>query len=182
MAKSNSGAGTDVRRLVYAALCLALCQVLPFLTGQIPQFGQMLCPMHIPVLLCGFLCGWQYGLAVGFIGPLLRMMLFGIPPMPTALVMAFELAAYGALAGLFYRTFPKTTPFIYVSLILAMLLGRVVYGVASLIILGIRGTAFTFQAFLAGAFINAWPGILLHIILIPLIVIALKKAKLMPDD
>ena len=172
----------SVKKLVFAALCLALCIVLPFLTGQIPQIGGMLSPMHIPVLLCGFLCGWPYALAVGLVAPLLRHLMFGIPPILTALVMTFELGAYGAFAGIFYQILPKKTSCIYVALLLAMLAGRVVYGVASFIILGVSGTAFTFQAFLSGAFLTAWPGILCHIIVIPLIVIALKKAKLMPND
>lgn len=172
----------SVKKLVLAALCLALCLVLPFLTGQIPQIGAMLSPMHIPVLLCGFLCGWPYALVVGLIAPLLRHVLFGMPPIMTALVMTFELAAYGAFSGIFYKLLPKKNAYLYVALILAMLAGRVVYGVASLIILGISGSAFTFQAFLTGAFLTAWPGILCHIILIPLIVIALKKANLMPND
>lgn len=172
----------SVKKLVFAALCLALCIVLPFLTGQIPQIGGMLSPMHIPVLLCGFLCGWPYALAVGLVAPLLRHLMFGMPPILTALVMTFELGAYGAFAGFFYQILPKKTSCIYVALLLAMLAGRVVYGVASFIILGVSGTAFTFQAFLSGAFLTAWPGILCHIIVIPLIVIALKKAKLMPND
>ena len=172
----------SVKKLVFAALCLALCIVLPFLTGQIPQIGGMLSPMHIPVLLCGFICGWPYALVVGLVAPLLRHVMFGMPPIMTALVMTFELAAYGAFAGIFYKLLPKKTAYLYVALILAMLAGRVVYGLASLVILGVSGSAFTFQAFLAGAFITAWPGIICHIILIPLIIIALKKAKLMPND
>ena len=110
-----------VLRLTYSALYLAIALVLPFLTGQIPQIGSMLCPMHIPALLCGFVCGWPWGLAVGFIAPLLRSALFGMPTMfPAAVAMAFELAAYGAVAGLLYRVLPKRTGCIYVALIAAM--------------------------------------------------------------
>ena len=99
-----------VLRLTYSALYLAIALVLPFLTGQIPQIGSMLCPMHIPALLCGFVCGWPWGLAVGFIAPLLRSAFFGMPTMfPAAVSMAFELAAYGAVAGLLYRVLPKRT-------------------------------------------------------------------------
>ncbi len=113
--------------MAYSGLFLALCLLLPFLTGQIPQFGNMLLPMHLPVLLCGFICGWPYGLAVGFISPLLRSMLFGMPPMfPTAVAMAFELAVYGLLSGLFYKIFPENV-FIYVSLLLAMVGGRLIW-------------------------------------------------------
>lgn len=171
----------SVKKIVLSGACLALCMVLPFLTGQIPTIGKALSPMHIPVLLCGFLCGWPYGLVVGFLAPLLRFSLFGMPPLfPTGLGMAFELAAYGAFCGFLYRKLPDKPQYIYVSLLSAMLAGRVVWGIAQVILLGIAGSPFTFSAFLAGAFINAVPGIICHIVLIPPIVMALKKAGLIP--
>ena len=90
----------SVQNLTLAALFLAAGLVLPFLTGQIPQIGSMLLPMHLPVLLCGLVCGWQYGALIGFVLPLLRFALFGMPPIfPTGIAMCFELAAYGFLAG-----------------------------------------------------------------------------------
>ena len=169
----------QIRRMVFAALCLALALVLPFLTGQIPQVGSALCPMHIPVLLCGFLCGWPWGLAVGFIAPLLRSVVFGMPPMiPTALAMAFELATYGAVAGFLYRKFPQQLPWIYVSLLIAMIAGRVVWGVARLILAGIQGNGFTFAMFISGAITTAIPGIIVQLILIPVIVNALEEGGL----
>jgi len=165
------------KNLVLSALFLALCILLPFLTGQVPQIGSMLLPMHIPVLLAGFFCGWQYGLLVGLIAPLMRSLLFFMPPMfPTAVAMAFELAAYGCLSGLLYRAFPKNLFGAYAALILAMLAGRAVWGAASLAFYGIAGKAFTFAAFLAGAFINALPGILLQLVLIPALVVLLGRA------
>jgi thiamine transporter ThiT len=171
-----------LRNLVFAALCLALCMVLPLLTGQIPQFGQMLLPMHIPVLLCGFLCGWPWGLAVGAIAPIMRSLIFETPPLyPTALAMTFELAAYGAVSGLLYRLLPKKPWRIYAALLGAMAAGRVVWAVASLIIYGIQGDAFTLKMFLGGAFLQAWPGIIVQIVLIPPIVYALGKAKLIDE-
>ena len=173
-ASSNS---LQVRRMTYSALCLALALVLPFLTGQIPQIGSALCPMHLPVLLCGFLCGWPWGLAVGFIAPLLRSVIFGMPPMiPTALAMAFELATYGALAGFLYRKFPKTIPGIYASLLIAMICGRLVWGVVRLILAGVQGNGFTFAMFLSGAITTAIPGIIAQLVLIPAIVYAMEKA------
>lgn len=169
----------SVLKLVYAAVCLALALVLPFLTGQIPQIANKISPMHIPVFICGFACGPTMGLVVGAIAPILRSILFGMPVMmPKAIAMAFELAAYGAFAGLFYRLFSKKPFFIYMDLILAMIIGRLVWGMATFILLGISGTAFTFEAFLAGALLNAIPGIVLHILLIPPVVIALRKAGL----
>ena len=169
----------QIRKLTYAALFLALALVLPFLTGQIPQIGSALSPMHIPVLLCGFLVGWPWGLAVGFIAPLLRSVIFGMPVMvPGAVAMAFELAVYGLVSGILYRLLPKKKWSIYVTLVVAMLAGRAVWGIARLIIAGLSGNSFTWALFLAGAFTNAIPGIILHIVLIPVIVMVLERSGL----
>lgn len=169
----------SIFQLTYSALFLALALVLPFLTGQVPQIGAMLCPMHIPVLLCGFTCGWAPGLIVGFIAPLLRSLIFGTPFMyPVAVSMAFELACYGAVSGLLYRAFPKKNIYIYVSLIISMIAGRIVAGIANVILYGIKGNEYTFEAFISASIIKAVPGIILHIVLIPVLVIVLKKAKL----
>ncbi len=171
------------RTLVFAAMCLALAIVLPFLTGQIPEIGQMLSPMHIPALLCGFICGPVWGLIVGFVAPLLRSAIFGMPPFPTvALPMAFELAAYGLASGLLYRLLPKKIPYIYVSLITSMICGRIVWGIAKLILTVAQKSSFTFTMFITGAVTSAVPGIICHIILIPLIVMALKRAKMLSEQ
>ena len=168
----------QTRKLTCAALFLALALVLPFLTGQIPEIGKMLSPMHIPVLLCGFLCGWPWGLAVGFIAPLLRSVLFGVPVMfPGAVAMAFELAVYGALSGLLYSILPRKTRSIYVTLIVSMIAGRVVWGIVRWILAGLSGSSFTWELFIAGAVTNAVPGIILHIVLIPVLVIVLERAR-----
>ena len=173
---------TSVRKLTYAALCLALALVLPFLTGQIPEIGSMLCPMHIPALLCGFLCGTPWGLAVGGVAPILRSLLFSRPPMFSAIPMAFELAAYGAVAGILYRRLPRRKGRIYLSLILAMIAGRLVWGIVQVVMMGLQGSAFTMEAFLAGAITTAIPGIILQLVLIPAVVAALEKAKMIPEN
>ena len=171
---------TGTLKLVYAAVCLSLCLVLPFLTGQIPEIGSKLSPMHLPVLLCGFLCGWQYGLAVGAVAAPLRFLLFTMPPFPNCLFMAFELAAYGLMTGLFYKVFPKKAGYIYVNLTLSMLIGRIVWGAARFALMGLTNTTFSFQLFLSGAFLDAIPGIICQIVLVPLIVIALQRANGLP--
>ena len=166
-------------KMIYAAMFLAMSYVMPFLTGQIPEIGSMLCPMHIPVLLCGFICGWPWGLAVGFTAPLLRSFALGMPPLfPTAICMAFELAAYGASSGLLRKILPKKKISIYISLFVSMLVGRIVWGCAMLVCMGINGGAFTFTAFIAGAFTNAIPGIIAQIVLVPIIVMVLEDAKI----
>lgn len=168
-----------IRDLTYAALCLALALVLPFLTGQIPQVGSALCPMHIPVLLAGFLCGPWWAGAVGAAAPLLRFALFGMPPpLPTGLAMTFELLSYGVAAGLLYRLLPKKPVYVYVSLVGAMLIGRCVWGLAASVIFTALGSPFSWAIFAAGAFTNAIPGIVLHILLIPALVLALRRAKI----
>lgn len=169
----------NVLKLVFAALFLALAYVLPFVTGQIPEIGSMLCPMHLPVLLCGFICGQYWGALVGVAAPLLRSVTLGMPPLfPTAVCMAFELAAYGATAGLMRKVLPKKKPYIYCSLMISMLVGRLVWGAAMFICLGASGGSFTFAAFLAGAVTNAIPGIVIQIILIPILVMIIENAKI----
>ncbi len=171
------------RNLALSGLFIALGYIMPFFTMQIPAIGSMLCPMHIPILLCGFLCGAPYGVIVGFVTPLLRSAMVGMPPFyPVALAMAFELAAYGFLAGVFYKKLPKKALFIYVDLILAMIGGRIIWGIAALLLYGIKGNAFTLAIFINGAFINAIPGIVIQIILIPVIVMALQRANLIHTD
>jgi len=167
---------TNVKTLVLAALFLALALVLPFLTGQIPQIGSMLCPMHIPVLLCGFFCGWPWGLAVGLIAPVLRSLLFGMPPMfPVAVCMAFELATYGAVSGLLHSKLPRRKLSVYVSLLSAMVAGRLVWGLAQFFCVGLDVSAFGLAAFWSGAVTTAIPGIVIQIVLIPVLVIMLQK-------
>lgn len=162
---------------------LAIGIILPFFTGQIPQIGNLLLPMHFTIFLCTFICGWQYGTAVGVMLPLLRSFMFGAPVLfPNAISMAFELCVYGLIAGIIYQsTKNKNILSVYTSMITAMICGRVVWGIAQLILLGIKSEAFTLQMFFTAAFVNAIPGILLQLILIPPIISALnlknKKAE-----
>jgi hypothetical protein len=159
---------------------MAIGFVLPYLTGQIPQIGNMMLPMHIPVLLCGLVCGWKYGLTVGFILPLMRSLLLGMPPLfPIATAMAFELAAYGFIIGFIYnRSRWQCIIALYRSLIIAMIAGRVVWGAAMTVLLGFGENTFTWQAFTAGALINAIPGIVVQLAIIPAIMVALNRTGL----
>ncbi|MBR3869536.1 MAG: ECF transporter S component [Clostridia bacterium] len=169
---------SSLLKMILAALFLALAYVLPFLTGQIPEIGAMLCPLHIPVLLCGFICGWPWGLVLGFVAPLFRSITLGMPVLfPTAVCMAFELAAYGFVAGLMHRKLPRKKPYIYCSLLTAMIIGRLVWGAAMFVCMGVSGGSFTFAAFLAGAITNAIPGIIVQIVLIPVLVMILDNPK-----
>ena len=166
-----------IKPLVISAMLLCLGYVLPFLTGQIPQVGNLLLPMHIPVLLCGMICGWQYGAVVGFIIPLTRSLFFGMPILyPTAIYMAFELLTYGFISGLIYKKAKKhNLKAVLISLIPAMLCGRIIYGTVKTILLGLEGESLGFAAFIGGAFTEAVPGIILQLILIPTIILAVEK-------
>lgn len=167
-----------VQNLVLSAMFLALGLVLPFVTGQIPEIGSMLLPMHIPVLLCGLICGWPYGAAVGFILPPLRYVLFGMPPIfPNGVAMAFELMTYGLLSGLLYsRARWHCVISLYRCLIAAMIGGRVVWGVVRVLLTGVASEPFTWQMFLSGAFLTAIPGIILQLVFIPAMMVALDRA------
>ncbi len=180
---SAAGAVPAYRKLTLSALFLALALVLPFLTGQLKELGSMLCPMHIPVLLCGLLCGWPWGLAVGVLSPLLRSVLFGMPPMfPIGVSMAFELAVYGAVAGALYRGLPgRGAGRVYAALLPAMVAGRLVWGLVRFLIAGLQHTQFTLELFLAGAVTTALPGIVLQLVLIPLLVLAVERHTAAPQ-
>ena len=175
----------NIKNLTSSAVCLLLCMILPLLTGQIPQIGMALAPMHIPVLLCGFVAGPAYAMIVGLVAPLLRMLLFGMPMPFMAITMCFELAVYGLVSGVLYMLLPKKIMFIYVSLIAAMLIGRIAWGIAAMQlvsaaifpVLPMGWVQFGWSEFLSAAFVTAVPGIIAHIILVPLIVIALQKAR-----
>ena len=169
-----------LKNMALAALFLAIGLVLPFFTGQIPAVGKMLLPMHIPVLLCGLICGWQWGLGVGFVLPVLRSVLFSMPVMyPTATAMAFELAAYGAVIGYLYaRSKWRCVKALYKCLIPAMIAGRIVWGAVMVVLMGLGGSAFTWELFLGGALLNALPGIALQLVLIPAVMVLLDRTKL----
>lgn len=165
--------------LVLAAMFMAIGIVLPFFTGQIPQIGSMLLPMHLPVLLCGLICGWQYGGVVGFLLPLVRSLWLGMPPILTAAAMAFELAAYGVIVGVLYnRSKWKCVLSLYRALVVAMIGGRIVWGLATVVITGVAGEAFTWGMFVSGALLNAIPGIVLQLVFVPAVMVTLNRTGL----
>lgn len=177
MAKKKKTAKTSY--LIMALICLAISVVLPMLTDQVPRFGQGLRPMHIPVLIAGFACGPVIGFVVGLAAPMLSLLIHGVPAfMPMGFAMGLELATYGLIAGLLYSQLPRKTESIYVSLITAMIVGRIVWGASMIVLSGRAQTQFTYQMFMKYAFIDAVPAILFHIVLIPAVVIALEKANL----
>lgn len=169
----------NIHNLSLSAMFLALTFLLPLLTGQIPQLGERFCPMHLPVFLCGYLCSGPWGLAVGFIAPLLRSVTVGVPApfFPKAFSIAFELAAYGFISGSLYRLLPKKKSNLYLSLVVSMVLGRLVRGFVQLCCVGLDVTEYTFSAFWTVSVVNALPGIIIQLLLIPVLVAAAEKYK-----
>lgn len=173
----DSKSKKSIQNLILSAMFIAIGMVLPFFTGQIPQIGNMLLPMHIPVLLCGLICGWEYGVVVGFSLPILRSFIFGMPVIyPVAIAMAFELATYGFVSGFLYsHSRLKGLKSLYCCLIPAMLAGRVVWGIVEVILLGMGNNSFTWEMFMSGAFLNAIPGIILQLVFIPAVMVVLNR-------
>ncbi len=169
-----------LKKLCLSAMFIAIGIILPFFTGQIQQIGNMLLPMHIPVFLCGLICGWQYGGAVGLVLPIFRSLMFGMPVIfPNAVGMAAELAVYGITVGLIYMSIKRQNVLsVYIAMIPAMILGRVVWGTLQVVLLGISGGAFTWKLFFAGAFLNAVPGIVLQLFLVPAVMSVLHLTGL----
>lgn len=167
----------NYEKIILSALFLAIGMVLPLITGQIKEIGDSLLPMHFPVILCGIICGAKYGFTVGLILPFFRSFIFGMPPFfPNAVWMSAELAAYGFVVGLLYNHFfKKQLWWLYASMIISMISGRVVWGITKLLLYGLEGKVFSFQMFISGALLDAWAGIILQLVLIPFIVSAFKR-------
>jgi len=165
-------------KLVLTAMFVAMGMILPLLTGQIKEIGDSLLPMHLPILLCGLLCGGGWGLTAGLLTPFLRSVSFGMPPLyPNAVWMAAELGTYGLVIGLVSALLGNkhTVGRIYFALLSAMLAGRAVWGVAKALLLGVADKPFTWAMFWAGGFLDAIPGIVLQLILIPVIALTVQR-------
>ncbi len=166
---------SNTKKLVFAALCVALGVALPVAFHGVPNAGQVFCPMHIPVLLCGLICGPWLGLACGVLVPMLGCLITGMPPMAMLPSMIVELAVYGLVAGLLIRLV-KMRFAVVVSLVGAMVAGRLAMGLVNALIF--YAGEYSWMAWLTAAFVTALPGIMIHLLLIPTVIFALKKAKL----
>ncbi|MBN2300305.1 MAG: ECF transporter S component [Acholeplasmataceae bacterium] len=162
--------------MILASLFLTLGIVLPFITGNIQFLGNKFLPMHVPVLICGFVCGWKYGGLVGFLTPLLRALLVGVPLLfPTATLMTFELSVYGIVVGFLYQHLSKKAINIYLSLLISMILGRLVWGSLAFLIYPSLGLDFSLNIMITTTVIFAIPGIIFQLIFIPVLVFAIEK-------
>lgn len=170
-----------VKKSIITAVCIALCYVVPLLFHGVQNAGRVFLPMHLPVFLCGLICGWQYGLLCGLAGPALSSLLTTMPPVAMLPSMMLELAVYGCVSGLmmrFIRT-KNTYADLYISLIAALLCGRVVAGLMQALIFS-KG-AYSMTAWVSGYVVTSWPGTLIQLVLLPSVVFALMKAHLIPE-
>ncbi|WP_138204840.1 ECF transporter S component [Haloimpatiens lingqiaonensis] len=166
---------SKTNNMIKAAIFIAIGLILPYFFHMVGMAGPVFLPMHIPVLLCGMILGWKYGIVVGFITPLLNSFLTGMPPLfPTGISMACELAAYGFLSGYLYKEKRLNIMF---ALVLSMLGGRFISGIMNYILLIAKGNNFVFKAFLMGTFVKGFIGIIIQLILIPVVVKALEKGE-----
>ena len=172
---------SNVKKSIITAVCIALCYVIPLMFHGIQNAGSIFCPMHIPALLCGFVCGWPYGLLCGIAGPALSSALSGMPPVAILPSMMVELAVYGTAAGLMMKLVRTKSTYadLYISLIVAIVCGRVLAGLAKALIFA-RGS-YSMSAWIAGSVVTSWPGTVIQLVFIPTIVFALMKSHLIPE-
>lgn len=172
---------TTVKKSIITAVCIALCYVIPLMFHGIQNAGQIFCPMHIPVFICGLICGWPYGLLCGIAGPALSSALSGMPPIAMLPSMMVELAVYGVAAGLMMKLVHTKNTYadLYISLIVAIICGRVLAGVAKALIFA-KGS-YTIATWVAGSVVTSWPGTVIQLVFIPSIVFALMKSHLIPE-
>lgn len=170
-----------VKKSIITGVCLALCVVLPQAFHAVPNAGSIYLPMHIPVLLCGLICGWSYGLLCGLVGPALSTLFTGMPLVAYLPSMLVELGIYGLMSGFMMQIIKtkKSYADLYISLAIAMLTGRIIAGIAKALIFA--PGKITMAAWVTSYFVTSLPGIIIQLILIPVIVFALMKARLIPE-
>ena len=172
---------SSIKKICITAIMIALCTILPILF-HMAALGSAFAPMHIPVLLCGLICGSWYGACCGLIGPIISSLLTGMPA-PTILIsMVPELITYGIITGLLMRIVRTgiRSADLYISLVTAMLAGRIVAGIAKALLYMSNGESFTLALWISSHFVTALPGIICHLIVVPLLMMALYKARQIP--
>ena len=170
------------KRISLCAMCIALCYVLPVAFHAI-GLGGALSPMHIPVLLCGVICGPWYGMLCGVVGPVLSSLLSSMPPLPMLIRMIPELLVYGLVCGLGMRWIRtgKSVADVYISLGISMLAGRIAGGIATAVFYTVTSGVYSMAMWLTGYFVESLPGIAAHLMIVPVLVFTLAKAKLIPS-
>lgn len=170
----------SIKNMTLTAVCIALCVVLPIAFHSIPNSGSVFLPMHIPVLICGMICGWPYGFICGLMGPLLSSAITGMPPIAYLPSMMVECGVYGLVSGLMLKLVHTKSTYgdLYIALVAAMLAGRVVSGIAKALIFT---PGMAMSAWITASFVTALPGILIQLVFLPSVVFTLMKARVIPQ-
>ena len=170
---------SSIKNMTLTAVCIALCVVLPIAFHSIPNAGSVFLPMHIPVLICGMICGWPYGFLCGLAGPLLSSALTGMPPIAMLPAMMVECGVYGLVSGLMLKFVHTRSTYgdLYIALVTAMLAGRIVSGIAKALIFT---PGLAMSAWITASFVTALPGILIQLVFLPSVVFTLMKARIIP--
>jgi hypothetical protein len=172
---------STTKRISLCAMCIALCYVLPVAFHSV-GLGSILSPMHIPVLLCGLICGGWSGLICGIIGPAISSLLSGMPPLMMLLRMIPELCAYGFVCGFMMKIHTgKTVSDVYLSLTIGMIAGRLMGGIASAVFYTITTGVYSVALWFTSYFAESIPGIIAHLILIPILYLTMEKARVIPS-
>ena len=172
---------TSVKKISLGAMCIALCCVLPIAFHTV-GLGSILSPMHIPVLLCGIVCGGGWGALCGILGPVLSCLITGMPGPMMLFRMVPELLVYGLAAGLamkYIRTGSAAAD-TYWSLGIAMIAGRIAGGIASAIFYTVTSGVYSIALWATSYLVESVPGIIAHLILVPLLAFTLEKARVIP--
>lgn len=171
-----------LRKSMITAICMALCIVLPLAFHMIPNGGTLFSPMHLPVFLCGIICGWQYGLLCGILSPILSSFITGMPGIGYLPTMMIELALYGFICGLLITLIHtgKKTADISISLVSAMLVGRIITGIVRAFVFA--PGSLSIQVWATSYFVSCLPGIIVQLILLPILYHALERANLLPEQ
>jgi len=169
-----------LKKSITTSMLIALCVVLPMAFHAIPRAGSILMPMHIPVLLAGLICGPLFGLVAGVSGPLLSSLITGMPPSGVVPIMMIELGTYGLVAGIMAQVIHtrRISVDLYISLITAMLVGRLVAGVAQAVYF-FDGT-YAIAIWTTSYFVTSLPGIVIQLLFVPSVVIALERERVIP--
>lgn len=182
---------SSVKKSTICALCIALCYVLPMAFHAV-NLGAVFSPMHLPVFICGLICGGGYGLFCGIVGPIISCLLTGMPTVAGLPTMAVELGIYGLMSGLLMKTIrtKRLVPDLYISILISVLLGRIAAGLVGLAMtklfageaaFAITGKGGYFMGWLSAYFLTSWPGTVILLLFVPTIFVALMKAHLIPE-
>lgn len=168
------------KRLVFSVIFTTLAVAFSFFSIIDANVENTLMPVHIPVLLGSFVCGGPLGFFIGLAAPLLKFLLFSSPaPLSDVVCCSFELAVCGCFGGYLFRSLPAKLPFYALNTAISLLAAKTTYFVLKyLITIFFAGTDLAPEVFISNHLIPALVGIAFQSVVIPIVVVVFKKAKI----